>query len=200
MLRAAYLSRRVRDINNQTIADEIADEHCNNQTTAGEHLHTSNSTNSNSDPIRQMVTLVIPWLELEEDRLELYGPDMIFVNQQEQEQYIRNWLRTDAVMEDAADAKSGLKIIFYPARYHAGLKSIFAMGDICAVLRNQTDDNDLADAVCILEEPEHLNWYRAPGEGWTKVFSYVVGVLHTNYIEYAGTQFHGLWTAPAIQV
>lgn len=45
-----------------------------------------------------------------------------------------------------------------------------------------------------------MNWYRAPGEGWTKVFDYVVGIVHTNYIEYASTQFHGLWTAPAIQV
>ena len=45
-----------------------------------------------------------------------------------------------------------------------------------------------------------VNWYRAPGEGWTKVFSYVVGIIHTNYIEYASTQFHGLWTAPAIQI
>ena len=95
-------------------------------------------------------------------------------------------------MEDAADPDSGLKIIFYPARYHSGLKSIFAMGDICSLIRNQT--HDLAGAVCILEEPEHLNWYRAPGEGWTKVFDYVVGIVHTNYVEYAGTQFHGLWT------
>jgi glycosyltransferase involved in cell wall biosynthesis len=45
-----------------------------------------------------------------------------------------------------------------------------------------------------------VNWYRAPGEGWTKVFNYVVGIVHTNYIEYASTHFHGLWTAPAIQV
>jgi hypothetical protein len=103
-------------------------------------------------------------------------------------------------MPEEADQISGLRILFYPARYHSGLKSIFAMGDICAVLRNQTTNEDLSDAVCILEEPEHLNWYRAPGEGWTKVFNFVVGIVHTNYIEYASTQFHGLWTAPAIQV
>jgi hypothetical protein len=101
-------------------------------------------------------------------------------------------------MADVADADTGLKIIFYPARYHSGLKSIFAMGDmvgdICAVLRNQVDGGILNNSVCILEEPEHLNWYRAPGEGWTKVFNYVVGIVHTNYVEYAGSQFHGLWT------
>lgn len=150
-----------------------------------------------TDPTKQYVTLVIPWLELEEDRLELYGPDNTFATCHEQEAYIRDWLMNDANMPEEADQ---LRILFYPARYHAGLKSIFAMGDICAVLRNQTTNEDLSDAVCFLEEPEHLNWYRAPGEGWTKVFNFVVGIVHTNYIEYASTQFHGLWTAPAIQV
>ncbi len=180
LLRAAYLARRAKVYtSNQKLSDGQVSE---------EEL----STNSTSQ--QQIVTLVIPWLELEEDRLELYGPDTKFADVEEQEEYIRDWLRHEAKMEDIANGETGLRIIFYPARYHSGLKSIFAMGDICAVLRNYTDGNRLKDAVCILEEPEHLNWYRAPGEGWTKVFNYVVGIIHTNYIEYAGTQFHGLWT------
>lgn len=180
LLRAAYLARRAKvNSNNRMLLDEQF----------SEDLRSTNSTSQ-----QQTVTLVIPWLELEEDRLELYGSDKKIADVKEQEQYIRDWLRSEAKMEDIADSETGLRIIFYPARYHSGLKSIFAMGDICAVLRNHTDGDRLQDAVCILEEPEHLNWYRAPGEGWTKVFNFVVGIVHTNYIEYAGTQFHGLWT------
>ena len=41
-----------------------------------------------------MVTLVIPWLELEEDRLELYGPDTMFDSIQEQEDYIQRYNST----------------------------------------------------------------------------------------------------------
>jgi len=108
------------------------------------------------------VTLVIPWLELEEDRLELYGEKYNFNSSDEQEVYIREWLRNEASMPEEADEQTGLQIIFYPARYHSGLKSIFAMGDIVSLI-----DDDDAD-VCILEEPEHLNFYRAPGLGWAK--------------------------------
>ena len=180
LLRAAYLARRAKiNMSNHTCSDgQLSEE----------------KVSSNSTTQQQIATLVIPWLELEEDRLELYGPDKKFACIEEQEEYIRAWLRKEAKMEDVADCETGLRIIFYPARYHSGLKSIFAMGDICAVLRNHTDGDNLKEAVCILEEPEHLNWYRAPGEGWTKVFNYVVGIVHTNYVEYAGTQFHGLWT------
>lgn len=194
LLRAAYLSRRLKFINSETNsieADAIDDVNLNDTI--------CNASQSYKER-KQYVTLVIPWLELEEDRNELYGPNHTFSTSQEQEAYIRQWLKNDANMPGEADPINGLKILFYPARYHSGLKSIFAMGDICAVLRNQTKGGDLSSAVCILEEPEHLNWYRAPGEGWTKVFSYVIGIIHTNYIEYASTQFHGLWTAPAIQV
>ena len=180
LLRAAYLSRKMKEINT----------HNQTATTSSQQMVTP----------QQMVTLVIPWLELEEDRLELYGSSHNFSTPQEQEDYIRDWLR-GANMSDEADPVNGLKILFYNARYHSGLKSIFAMGDICAYLTNQTEEGtNLSDAVCVLEEPEHLNWYRAPGEGWTKVFGFVVGVVHTNYVEYASGQFHGLWTAPAIHV
>lgn len=141
---------------------------------------------------QQWVTLVVPWLELEEDQQELYG--RVFADEQEQEDYIRTWLRQDADMSDAADPNTGLKIRFYPARYHPGLKSIFAMGDMCLLIPDEEAD------VAILEEPEHLTWYRAPGEGWTKKFHYVVGIVHTNYKEYASAHYSGLWTAPAIAV
>jgi len=74
----------------------------------------------NNSKQQQWVTLVVPWLELEEDRQELYGK--VFQDEEEQEDYIRTWLREDADMPDAADPNTGLKIRFYPARYHPGLK------------------------------------------------------------------------------
>lgn len=30
-----------------------------------------------------------------------------------------------------------------------------------------------------------VNRYRAPGENWTTKFAHVVGILHTNYFQYA---------------
>ena len=69
---------------------------------------------------------------------------------------------------------------FYPARYHKFYNSIFALGDICDLIPDASSD------VCILEEPEHLNWYRAPGcSSWSSKFCHCVGVIHTNYKAYA---------------
>ena len=143
----------------------------------------------------QYVTLVLPWLELESDRIELYGVHHHFSSPRDQEDYIRNWMRKQTDLVEEADPETGLRILFYPARYHSGLKSIFAMGDICSVI----PEHEASD-VCVLEEPEHLNWYRAPGDGWTKKFNYVVGIMHTNYKEYAAGHYSGLWTSPAIGI
>jgi len=184
LLRAAYLCRRVQKIHSpHNTTTTIWDDSCSNSTTT--------DTTTTQQP---KVTLVIPWLELEEDRQELYGSKFNFTTPQDQELYIRNWLRQEAGMPEESDPIQGLQILFYSARYHSGLKSIFAMGDICSLI-----PDDMAD-VCILEEPEHLNWYRSPGTGWTKKFHFVIGVIHTNYVEYASAHYSGLWTAPAIAV
>lgn len=169
LLRAAYLHRRTKEIN----------AHYERQY---ENVHYHQEK-------RSFVTLVVPWLELPEDQSELYN--RVFESTADQEGYIRSWLRSDARLPDVADE---LEILFYPARYHSGLRSIFAMGDIMDVIPTANRD------VCILEEPEHCNWFRAPGQGWTKQFNFVVGIVHTNYKEYALSHYSGLFTAPAIQV
>jgi digalactosyldiacylglycerol synthase len=151
----------------------------------------TNENNKGNFTRKQWVTIVLPWLELEQDRKDLY-PNYEFKSPQDQEAYLRNWLANEADMPDVSDSETGLRILFYPARYHAGLKSIFGMGDITSLI-----SDDCAD-VCILEEPEHLNWYRAPGDGWAQKFHYVIGIVHTNYKDYASSQYHGLWTAPAL--
>jgi hypothetical protein len=127
LLRAAYLHRRLMDTNN--------------------HQPPKSSSSSSSSFSSSWVTLVIPWLELPEDQVEVYN-GRIFANQAEQEAYIRNWLRHDAGIPDAADH---LNIVFYPGRYHAPLGSVFAMGDIIGQLPEEEQGH--LD-VCILEEPE----------------------------------------------
>ena len=167
LLRAAYMHKRLEAIN-----------------------HDSNSTETHTNS-SSYVTLVIPWLELPEDQEQVYN-GRVFDSKEEQEQYVRTWLAESANMPDAA---ANLKIVFYNARYHADLGSVFAMGDIIEEL--PPDELD----VCILEEPEHLNWFRAPSmKSWTKQYNYVVGIVHTNYDQYATQHYSGLWTAPAIRL
>ena len=115
LLRAAYLYRRTR---------RMQFDHIRNVTHTPSDITDDDATvcNQINDPL---VTLVVPWLELAEDRAALFGEELAFETQGEQEQYIRDWLCNEAKLPDAA---VGLKIMFYPARYHSSLGSIFAMG------------------------------------------------------------------------
>jgi digalactosyldiacylglycerol synthase len=137
------------------------------------------------------VTLMLPWLERKSDQERVYGAANTFETPEDQESYIRTWLRDDAGFVQASE---DLKIQWYTAWQNKVENSIYSMGDITALV--SADDFD----ICILEEPEHLNWYRAPGESWTKKFKHVVGILHTNYFQYALDQPAALIRAPAMRL
>ena len=125
------------------------------------------------------VTLMLPWLERREDQEQVYGSDKVFDSQEEQELYIRNWLRDSAKLPTPSEE---LKIKWYTAWQNKAENSVYSMGDITALVSKEEVD------ICILEEPEHLNWYRAPGDSWTDKFKHVVGIIHTNYFVYAQDQ------------
>ena len=122
------------------------------------------------------VTLMIPWLERIDDRERVYGSSFNFETPEDQTSYVRQWLNETAKMPIAS---LELNITWYTAWQNKIENSIYSMGDITALVDSKDVD------ICILEEPEHLNWYRAAGESWTKKFPHVVGVLHTNYFSYA---------------
>jgi hypothetical protein len=95
--------------------------------------------------------------------------------------------------------------MFWDGTYNDSFGSIFPTVDICSLIPKGEAD------VAILEEPEHLNWFRNPASnsdtsedadvlGWAHKFNHVVGILHTNYGAYIRQYSMGtsLVTAPAL--
>lgn len=139
------------------------------------------------------VTLLIPWLPSAAERTRLYGTEHSFTTSDEQTAWIRNYCveRCNCTREQADQ----LGIRFWEGAYNETFGSIFPVVDICATIPAEEAD------VCVLEEPEHLNWFRVPSDpsdlGWTSKFRHVVGILHTNYGDYV--RQYGLgFSAPAL--
>ncbi|XP_051122722.1 digalactosyldiacylglycerol synthase 2, chloroplastic [Andrographis paniculata] len=127
------------------------------------------------------VTLVVPWLKLK-DQEHVYPNNITFDSPQEQENYVRQWLH------ERTGLKSNFEMRFYPGRFSLHKRSILALGDITEVIPDEKAD------VAVLEEPEHLTWYHH-GKRWKTKFRLVVGVVHTNYLEYVRREKNGEFQA-----
>lgn len=123
------------------------------------------------------VTLLIPWLSHEDQEL-VYPNGMKFASPGEQEAYVRQWLG------ERTGFSSGFSIRFYPAKFSKDKRSILATGDLTDLIPDEEAD------VAVLEEPEHLTWYHH-GQRWKTKFRRVIGVVHTNYLEYVKREKNG---------
>ncbi|KAF6155349.1 hypothetical protein GIB67_019875 [Kingdonia uniflora] len=123
------------------------------------------------------VTLVIPWLSLKDQEL-VYPNKITFISPLEHEIYVRRWL------EERTGFICGFNICFYPGKFSLDKRSILAVGDITEIIPDEEAD------IAVLEEPEHLTWYHH-GRRWKTKFRLVIGVVHTNYLEYVKREKNG---------
>ncbi|WIA40367.1 hypothetical protein OEZ86_013731 [Tetradesmus obliquus] len=118
------------------------------------------------------VVLVVPFVPVEDQRL-IFPEGVTCSTPQQQEAIIKAWAREHSGLQE-----TDFTVLFYAARYFPASRCIFATEDVCRLLPKEQV------SLVLLEEPEHLNWYRA-GSRWSNQFSHVVGVLHTHYSGYA---------------
>lgn len=119
------------------------------------------------------VTLVIPWLIYPNDQRSLFPKNTMFPSREEQTQAVFAWAHREI---------PGIRfnVMYYDAVYNKDFGSVLPVHTLTALFESP----DVPKDVCVMEEPEHLLWHHA-GALWTKIFRLVVGVIHTNYIEYA---------------
>jgi len=125
------------------------------------------------------VTLCIPWIHPAEQE-QVFPGGRTFDSPDEQEAHMREWL-SGRQQGSAGSAQRPFAVSWYPARYDIARGSILPLGD----LTRWTNPDGGARDLCVLEEPEHLNWYHGGGDNWRRRFKLVVGVVHTNYLQYA---------------
>ncbi|KAG5023054.1 hypothetical protein JHK82_018957 [Glycine max] len=130
-----------------------------------------------SEFAKQKVTLLVPWL-CKSDQELVCPNNLTFTSPEEQEAYMRSWL------EERIGFKADFKISFYPGKFSEARRSIIPAGDTSQFIPSRDAD------IAILKEPEHLNWYHH-GKRWTNKFNHVVGIVHTNYIEYIKREKNG---------
>ena len=119
---------------------------------------------------------LIPWLAKCDQ--ELVHPNAVFDTPDQQKAHIRDWLAGRVDFDPSFD------IHFYPGRYAIDKGSIVPVGDVTQYVPEEEAD------VAVLEEPEHLTWFHH-GTRWTDKFRHVVGIIHTNYLEYARREKDG---------
>lgn len=122
------------------------------------------------------VTLVIPWL-CQAEQAAIFSEGQIFSAPYEQAAYIREWVQKRCNFAAAFD------FVFYPARYDKLFFSISPAQGSSIIDAIPLEKRDCA----ILEEPEHLNWWERRNR-WTDHFNHVVGIMHTNYVQYVSEE------------
>ena len=121
--------------------------------------------------LSRKVTLVVPWLA-QEDQRNVFPGAKSFASPEDQADFVKGWV------ENRVGFPADFNIKFYPGRYAYDKGSILGVGDITKYIP------DSEAHIAVLEEPEHLNWYHH-GTQWTRKFKHVVGICHTNYLDYA---------------
>ncbi|CAL5218834.1 g565 [Coccomyxa viridis] len=116
------------------------------------------------------VTLLVPWLAKCEQKI-VYPDGITFETTEEQGKWIKDWVK------ERTTFPCSFTIKFYPGRYDASFLSIFPVGDPTEFIPDYQAD------VAILEEPEHLTWFHH-GRRYTEKFRHVIGIMHTNYVDY----------------